>query len=236
MKRTLRLMLAAAALSGCSGAATERAPASPFPNADRPVAEIVSNQWASETMRDRAGENAQIVRALGIRSGMTVADIGAGSGYHTVRLSEVVEPTGRVLAVDVSAPYLEQLRERVDKAGLTNVTTILGRPDDPRLPPRSTDVALMVHMYHEIESPYAMLYHLAPALKPGGRLAVVDLDRPTEQHGTPPALLRCELAAVGWRQVSITLLSGDVGYLAVFEPMERPAPASIRPCPNRIRR
>jgi SAM-dependent methyltransferase len=227
------------ALGLCGAPATAAAPglpASAFPKADRPVAEIVSDVWSSEDRRDRVRENAQIVRALGIRPGMSVADIGAGGGYHTVRLSKVVGPSGRVLAVDVVPSHLEGLKRRVAKAGLKNVTPILGAPHDARLPERSVDVALMVHMYHEIESPYALLYNLAPALKPGGRVAVVDLDRPTEAHGTPPALLRCEFAAVGWRQVSLTLLSGDVGYLAVYEPVERPKPASIRPCRNRVRR
>ena len=234
VRRGLVGALAIAAIAA-PAASAPGLPASALPSADRPGAEIVSDTWASESQRDKAKENAQIVRALGIRPGMTVADIGAGGGYHTIRLSRVVGARGRVLAVDVAPRHLERLRHRVRKAGLANVSAILGAPHDPRLPAKSVDVALLVHMYHEIESPYALLYNLAPALKAGGRVAVVDLDRPTESHGTPPALLRCEMAAVGWRQVSITLLSGDVGYLAVYEPVERPRPAAIRPCRNRIR-
>jgi hypothetical protein len=88
-------------------------------------------------------------------------------------------------------------------------------------------------MYHEVEQPYAFLYNLAPALKAGGRVAVVDLDRDTASHGTPRALLRCELEAVGYRQISTTTLKGDIGYLAVFEAPAaeaRPEPGSIRAC------
>jgi cyclopropane fatty-acyl-phospholipid synthase-like methyltransferase len=228
--------LLAAALAGCEGRSRAEAATSPFPKADRPIAEIVSNTRGSEALRDQARESEQLIDALGIRPGQTVADIGAGAGYHTVRMSPVVGPNGRVLAVDVEPRYLEQLKVRVADLGLTNVTTILGGPDDPRLPANSTDVAIMIHMYHEVESPYAMLHRLAPALKPGGKVAVVDFDRPTERHGTPPALLRCEFAAVGWRQVSITQLSGDVGYLAVYAPHETVRPEDIKPCKNRVRR
>ena len=87
-------------------------------------------------------------------------------------------------------------------------------------------------MYHEVAQPYAFLYNLASALKPGGRVAVVDVDRPTAEHGTPKALLRCEFAAVGYRLVSMADLEGEgLGYLAVFEPpAQRPEPRSIRPC------
>ena len=88
-------------------------------------------------------------------------------------------------------------------------------------------------MYHEIQQPYGVLYNLVPALKPGARVAIVDTDRPTHQHGTPRALLRCELAAVGYRELSFTPLQGEVGYLAVFAPPTldaRPEPQAIQPC------
>lgn len=219
-----------------AGAAPASLPASAFPKPDRPVAEIVSSTWSSEEVRDKNGEARQLTRALNVRPGMVIADIGSGDGYHTVRLARSVAPGGKVVAVDVQASALTRLRARTQRLGLKNVEFVQGAPHAPNLAPRSVDLAILVHMYHEIESPFAFLYNLAPALKAGGRVAVVDLDRPTERHGTPPALLRCEFAAVGWRQVSMTTLSGDLGYLAVYEPMERPQPRSIRPCPNRVRR
>jgi ubiquinone/menaquinone biosynthesis C-methylase UbiE len=164
---------------------------------------------------------------------MTIGDIGAGSGYHTVRLSPVVGPTGRIIAQDIKPEYLRGLSRTLAQRGIENVKLAVGEAHDPRLAPASLDLALLVHMYHEIEQPYAFLHNLAPALKPGGRVAVVDLDRETWKHGTPKDLLRCELAAVGYRQLSMTELRGDVGYLAVFAaPSEdaRPDPQSIRPC------
>jgi ubiquinone/menaquinone biosynthesis C-methylase UbiE len=162
---------------------------------------------------------------------MVVGDIGAGSGYHTVRLSRVVGPSGAVVAQDVRRDYLAYLAKRVQQLKLTNVKIGLGEPHDPRLPAASLDAAVLVHMYHEIAEPYAFFYNLAPALKRGARVGIVDLDRPTEQHGTPPELLRCELAAVGYREVSVHALTGDAGYLAIFEaPLKRPQPSAISPC------
>jgi predicted methyltransferase len=220
-------------LAACSpGAAGQSAPAaSAFPAPDRPVAEIVSPQWLNEADRDKARESEQIVRLMEIKPDMVVADIGAGTGYHTVRLSPVVGPHGRVYAQDVTPEYLADLERRLERADLDNITAVLGTPDDPKLPARSLDAAILVHMYHEIEQPYAFMHRLAAAMKPGARVGVTDLDRSTWLHGTPRDLLRCELAAVGYRQVGWHQLSGGVGYLAIFEaPAEPPAPAAIRPC------
>lgn len=166
-----------------------------------------------------------------MRPGLTVADIGAGSGYYTVRLAARVLPGGRVLAQDVRADYLAGLQRRVTREGLGNVALGLGEPHDPRLPPGSVDLALLVHVYHEIEQPFGLLYNLLPALRPGARVAILDADRPTAYHGTPPELLRCELAAVGYRQTAFHWMQERSEYLAVFEPSaEPPAPAAIRPC------
>ena len=126
---------------------------------------------------------------------MAVADLGAGSGYYVMRLAPVVGATGRVYAEDIIPRYVEGLRARVQAAGLENVTVLLGDADHPRLPPNSIDLALLVHMYHEIEQPFGLLHNLYPALRPGARVAIIDADRRTNQHGTPPDLLRCELAA-----------------------------------------
>lgn len=235
MRPTLALVLAAA-LAACSQpVASQAPPADPgtFPRPDRPVAEIVSPTWSSGPSRDAADEAGQVVRALAIAPGMAVADIGAGSGYHTIRLSPVVGPTGLVYAEDVMADYMADLRAEVEKRGLANVRLVVGSADDPRLPPASVDRAILVHMYHEVENPYALLWNLVPSLKPGARVGVVDLDRKPERHGTPPALLRCEAEAVGYRQVSFQELTGGIGYIAVFEPpalADRPRPGAIRPC------
>jgi SAM-dependent methyltransferase len=193
-------------------------PAVAFPKPDRPVADIVSPIWHNEKERDDAGEPRQLVRLLGIKSGMTVADIGAGSGYYVVRLSPIIGPRGRIIAEDVEPEYLRVLRSRVIALGLQNVVISLGEPHDPRLPADSLDIAILVHMYHEIAQPYGLLYNLVPALKPGARVGIVDAYGPTSEHGTPPNLLRCELAAVGYREISISRLTGSDAYLAISAP------------------
>ena len=113
------------------------------------------------------------------------------------------------------------------------VTLVRGDPHDPRLPPGSLDLALLVHMYHEVQQPYGLLWNLRPALRAGARVAVIDARKQTEAHGTPPDLLRCELAAVGYRQTAFYDLQEST-YLAVFALPSPPAgptsPAAIRPC------
>jgi SAM-dependent methyltransferase len=208
-------------------------PARAFPKPERSVAKIVSPRRSTERQRDAFDESGQLARLLAIRPGMTVGDIGAGSGYHTVRLSRLLGRGGRVIAQDVTPDYLKQLAERIQRLKLSNVRFALGEPHDPRLPAASLDVAILVHMYHEVAQPYAFLYNLAPALKGGARVGIVDLDRPTSQHGTPLELLRCELEAVGYRQVALHQFADDPSYLAVFSPpteADRKPPRDIVAC------
>jgi SAM-dependent methyltransferase len=208
-------------------------PAAEFPAPQRPVAPIVSPTRSGEERRDFLNEDGVIARFLELKPGMTVGDIGAGSGYHTVRLSPRVGPTGSVISEDVTRDYLVELAKHVAQLKLTNVVLALGEPHDPRLPAASLDAAIPVHMYHEIAQPYAFLYNLAPALKPGARVGIVDQERPTEQHGTPIELLRCELSAVGYREIVTHQLAGDSGYLAVFSPpteASRKSPHDIVAC------
>ena len=233
------------AVSACSAAAPDSAtaatapqPAGPaaerFPKPDRPVAGIVSDQWASEDSRERAGEAAKVMDLLGIRPGVAVADIGAGAGYYVLRLSRRVGASGQVIAQDIERKYLDRLRQRVSRERLGNVSLVLGEPHDPRLPPRSVDLALLVHMYHEIAQPFGLLANLVPAMRPGGRVAILDVDGPVRSHGTPRALLSCELAAVGYREVAWHWIEGRSVYLAVFEPpAEPPEPERIVPCGTR---
>jgi SAM-dependent methyltransferase len=221
-----------------NGLAPPGAPASAFPAPGRPVAGIVTDIWRDEQSRDRAGEAERVMNLLGVRSGLAVADIGAGSGYYTVRLARRVGPGGHVYAEDIVPAYLARLARRVASAGLGGSVTILrGEPHDPRLPAASVDLALLVHMYHEVVQPYGLLWNLRPALRPGGRIAVIDARRVTALHGTPPDLLRCELAAVGYRQTAFYDLQ-EKTYLAVFVPPSPPngpaPPSAIKPCsPNR---
>lgn len=175
------------AVAIASAAVAQPIAAERFPKPSRPVASIISDQWASEDTRERLGEAATVLRLLGVRAGMSVADIGAGSGYYTVRLAARVGPSGRVYAEDIMPEYLAGLRRRVTTEGIGNVTMVLGAVHDAQLPPASVDLALLVHMYHEICQPFGLLTNLLPALRPGARVAIVDANRDTLRHGTPPA-------------------------------------------------
>ena len=227
-------------LAGCgpfSSAKDDDRPAGArdFPRADRPVAPIVSTRWSSEEARDRVNEAEDIMNRAGIRAGMTVADIGAGEGYYTVRLAERVGPKGRVLAEDIMPEVIEALSRRITREDWRNVSVRLGAGEDPRLPVNSFDRIFMVHMYHEIAEPYAFLWNLSPALKRDGELIVVDANRPTQQHGTPPRLLACELAAVGFRLEELVPKPTAGGYFARFRRIAaRPAPDAIVPCTLRL--
>jgi SAM-dependent methyltransferase len=216
------------------GLAPPGVPAGAFPAPGRPVAGIVTDIWHDEASRDRAGEAERVMNLLGVKAGLDVADIGAGSGYYTVRLARRVGPTGHVFAEDVVPEYLDRLARRVATEGLaSSVTVVRGDPHDPRLLPGSVDLALLVHMYHEVQQPYGLLWNLRPALKPNARVAVIDARKQTEVHGTPPDLLRCEFAAVGYRQTAFYDLQEGT-YLAAFAPLSPgsgPAsPSAIRPC------
>jgi ubiquinone/menaquinone biosynthesis C-methylase UbiE len=222
-------------LAGCDGAtplvAHDRDKPGPFPAADRPVAKIVSPRWSNEEARDRLNEAGEVMNKAGIAPGMTVADIGAGEGYYTIRLAQRVGKTGRVLAEDIVASVRDALADRVARQRLDTVSVRLGEPADPKLPADSFDRVIMVHMYHEIEQPYEFLWRLRPSLKPDGLVVVVDASRPTQNHGTPPALLKCEFAAVGYEQVATTDMPSAGGYLAMFRAVgARPDPAAIKPC------
>jgi predicted methyltransferase len=202
-----------------------------FPEAHRPVAPIVSAAFSTEDARDRAGEAEQVMQLAGVAPGMSVADVGAGEGYYTVRLSPVVGPKGRVLAEDIVPQTRDRLSDRVQRERLDNVAVKLGTADNPMLPAASFDRVFLVHMYHEVQSPYAFLWHLREGVKPGGLVIVVDADRPIERHGTPPAELKCEFAALGMQPVKFAALTGGETYLMAFRLAQpRPAPEQIKPC------
>jgi SAM-dependent methyltransferase len=215
-------------LAACCSADVASAPTPKFPSPGRPVAPIISPSYSTEDARDGHGEAERVMNRLGVRPGMRVADVGAGDGYYTIRLARRLGPAATIYAQDVDARHLDRLAARLAREGITGVTLVHGTPADPRLPERSLDLAILAHVYHEIEHPYEFLYRLHAVVAPHGRVAIIDNDKPTREHGTPPALLRCELGAVGYRQVDFLLLAPAAGYLAVFEAL--PAPDAIRPC------
>lgn len=230
----LACMVALALLAGCQGGTSDAdrpETSREFPQPYRPVSELGGNSVSSEEARDDRNEATTVMDLATLAPGMTVADIGAGEGYYTVRLAERVGAEGRVLAQDIDEDAVQRLGLRVERERLDNVSIKLGAPDDPRLPVNSFDRIFLVHMYHEVTEPYAFLWRLRPALRRGGRVIVVDVDRPTDQHGIPPQLLFCEFARVGFRLVGFERKPELQGYYAQFEARgKRPEPDEIEPC------
>ena len=170
VKLTALLALALASLLVAQTAGTH-------PISGRRFAPVMGWQGADWLERnERVGEEEPdvAIEVLKIAKGASVADIGAGSGYMTVRLAKRVGPAGTVYANDVQPQMLEMLRRRLEKEKIANVTLVQGTVDDPKLPPASVDLELMVDVYHEFSQPQAMLRGLRQALKPGGRLVLLE--------------------------------------------------------------
>ena len=239
MSRPLGLAGVAALVTGlllasCDGlfpTSDRPATALDFPEPDRPVARVVSNQFADEDARDERDEARIVMDLADIQPGMTVADIGAGEGYYTVRLADRVGAEGRVLAQDIDWEALERLGQRVERERLENISIKPGRVDDPQLPADSFDRILLVHMYHEVGEPYAFLWRMWPALTAGGEIVVVETDRSVARHGMPHALLFCEFEAVGYSLIEYIERPDIKGYFARFGKGEaRVEPEAIEPC------
>ena len=236
MRGTAFALISMLILSGCDilqPSSDRPETAIEFPLPDRPVADVVSNQFSNEDARDERNEAQVVMDLANIEAGTTVADIGAGEGYYTVRLAERVGDEGRVLAQDIDREALQRLGQRIDRERLENISIKLGQPDDPQLPIDSFDRIFLVHMYHEVTEPYAFLWRMWPALNEEGQIIVVDVDRPVNRHGIPPALLFCEFQAVGYQLVEFIERPDIRGYFARFKRGdERTEPQDIKVCSN----
>lgn len=130
--------------------------------------------WLEREEREAEEAPTRALKIINVAPGATVADIGAGSGYFTERLARLVGPTGKVFANDIQKGMLDLLQQRLERERITNVTLILGEPANPKLPEAALDLALMVDVYHELGDPQTMLAHIRRALKPGGRLVLIE--------------------------------------------------------------
>jgi ubiquinone/menaquinone biosynthesis C-methylase UbiE len=143
----------------------------------REIAHVMGHQaadWLERSEREQEENTEAMVDALPIKAGQVVADIGAGTGYITRRLSHRVSNSGKVFAVDIQPEMLELLTNAMAARKITNVTPVLGAIDDPKLPANSVDLALMVDVYHEFSHPYEMIQNICKSLKPAGRIAFVE--------------------------------------------------------------
>jgi ubiquinone/menaquinone biosynthesis C-methylase UbiE len=161
--------------------------------------------WLVRSEREQEEQPDKALDELKIPKGATVADIGAGVGYMSWRLAKRVGPTGKVYANDIQAPMLEQLQKNMQEGHITNVTPVLGEPDDPKLPQGQMDLVLLVDVYHEFTNPQAMLRHIRESLKPDGRLVLLEYraEDPSVPimplHKMTVAQVRAELEPEGFR-------------------------------------
>ena len=169
-----------------------------------PVMGVGGAQWLERPEREDEEAPSKAIDALDLKPGMVVADIGAGSGYYASRIAKRVGPTGRVYATDIQPGMIELLDRRIKSEGLTNVTTVLGGMDDPKLPPKSIDLAIMVDVYHELQQPQLFLQRLKDTFKPGGRLVLLEFRKEDpkvpilEVHKMSVAVVKQELEAEGF--------------------------------------
>lgn len=143
----------------------------------REIAHVMGHQaadWLERPEREEEEKTALLVDSLGVKPGDVVADIGAGTGYFSRRLSKKAGEKGRILAVDIQPEMLDLLTNEMAKLNITNVKPILGVLTDPKLPPASVDLVLMVDVYHEFSDPYEMMAAISKSLKPSGRVAFVE--------------------------------------------------------------
>jgi predicted methyltransferase len=162
--------------------------------------------WLERREREDEENPDLAMRLMRVQRGSTVADLGAGSGYFTTRLARAVGATGKVYAVDIQQGMLDLLQKAIVRERLTNVVPVLGATADPKLPPESLDLVLMVDVYHEFSQPQTMLQHIRTALKPGGRLVLLeyraeDPDVPIlPEHKMTKAQVKLELEHEGFVQ------------------------------------
>ncbi len=149
--------------------------------------------------RDKRLQIDRVMTLLHIEPGRNVADLGAGSGWFTVRAARRVAPGGTIYAEDINPEAIKYIKDRAGKEKLPNIQTILGTPDDPKLPPDSVDAVLMLKVYHEVAHPGALLAALKPALRPGARIGIIDRNGNGADHGLDRAIVEKEMAQAGFR-------------------------------------
>lgn len=170
-----------------------------------PAMSYLGADWLERAERDSLDQPDKVLDTIGITAGSTVADIGAGTGYYSLRLAKKVGPHGRVLATDIQPEMLSLLQANMKKASLTNIETILTTPTDAKLPVGQLDLALLVDVYHELAHPEETMAQVRRALKPEGRLVLIEYrgEDPTvpikPEHKMTLAQVRTEIEPMGFR-------------------------------------
>jgi ubiquinone/menaquinone biosynthesis C-methylase UbiE len=174
-----------------------------------PTMGVGGADWLERSERESEERPDDALDALNIKPGMVVADVGAGVGYITTRLAKRVGPTGKVYATDIQPEMLTRLRERLDHEHITNVEPVLSSQADPKLPAGRIDLILMIDVYHELTQPQRMLQKMKEALKPDGRLVLIEYRKedPTipirPEHKMSVAEVKTEVEAEGYRLAQV---------------------------------
>jgi ubiquinone/menaquinone biosynthesis C-methylase UbiE len=193
----------------------------PAAAAARPTSEPYKGDLAifEDPSRAQKLQVERVMDLLGIKRGSHVADIGAGSGWFTVRSARRVGSGGVVYAVEINPGYIRHIERRAKREKLSNIRTVLGKPHDPMLPRAGIDAALLLKTYHEIAQPIAFLRRLRPALRSGARLGVIDRSGKGDDHGVNAEVVIKEAAQAGFRLVAHhDFVKGDsVDYFLIFQ-------------------
>jgi precorrin-6B methylase 2 len=185
--------------------------------------------WLERTERETEEQPQLVIDALAIKPGQTIADLGAGSGYYSFRIASLVGPTGKVLAIDIEPAMLDVIAQRAQREHVANVVTVRSTARDPNLAPQSVDLLFMVDVYHELEFPYEVLTKVREALKPGGRVALIEYRAEDPEvmikplHKMSERQVRREMQAAGFRHVR-TVRTLPLQHLIFFE-RDAPPPA-----------
>ncbi len=208
---------------------------------------LAQDRSAQERDREQWQNVDVILAEMGVRPGATVADIGAGDGFFTSRLARSVGGNGRVFAVDIDDAVMTRLRKRLQEDGVDNVTIVKGSIDDPKLPDATLDAALIVNAYHEMEQHQSILAALRRALKPDGRLVIVEPVTPSRRgrpradeaknHEIDPEYVLRDARAAGFAVVALkdpfTRRDGDIEWLMTLRPGDVPTVTTTGQAPAR---
>jgi SAM-dependent methyltransferase len=169
--------------------------------------------------RDQRLQIDRVMDLLHLKPGSTIADLGAGSGWFSVRAARRVAPNGRVIAEDINPKAITYIQQRAQREHLANIEPLLGTPDDPKLAPNSLDAALMLKVYHEIAHPQLVLASLRAALNPGARFGIIDRNGNGADHGLNEHIVRTEVERAGFLQIArYDFTKGDgQDYFLIFE-------------------
>ena len=169
--------------------------------------------------RDERLQIQRVMDLLGIRAGSSVADIGAGSGWFSIRAAARVGASGIVYAQDINPDAVKYIEDRVQKEKLSNVKAVLGTSDDPKLPSDSIDAVLLLKVYHEVAHPLVLMGNLKPSLRSGAKVGIIDRNGNGTDHGLNSDVVKQEMAKAGFRLLSsydFTKADGQ-DYFLVFE-------------------